>query len=131
MRFMVQMLDDTATWDADMAKFGPDDVRATLEYMGALNAELSGSGELVEVRGLAGPGAALTVTAVAGGEHKVTEGPHDPNGRILSGYWVIDVKDKDRAVEIAGRLSAAPGPGGQPYNAPVELHFVPEEPASA
>ena len=131
MLYMVQMLDDAETWDAEMAKFGPEDMRKMFSYMEAVNKELADSGEWVEGRGLGGPTAVTTVSAVAGGAPRVTDGPHDPKGRILSGYWVIDVSSRDRAVELAARISAAPGPGGEAYNFPVELHLIPEEPPSA
>lgn len=131
MRYMVQLLDDTETWDAEMARLGPEDIRAMVGYMEGINQELRDNGELVEAEGLTGPSGVTTVCAVPDGAPKVTEGPHDAKGRILSGYWLIDVKDKERAVELAARISAAPGPGGKPYNTPVELHVVAEEPPSA
>lgn len=125
---MVQMLDDTETWDAEVAKLGRQDMKVLSDFMEQLNTELEDAGELVEARGLGGPSGATTVQAVAGGAPKVSSGPHDPKGRILSGYWVVDVSGLDRAVDIAARISAAPGPGGEAYNFPVELHAVAEGP---
>jgi hypothetical protein len=47
---------------------------------------------------------------------------------VLAGYWVVDVPSEARAIEIAARASAAPGPGGIPLNQPIEVHPVAEAP---
>jgi len=45
-----------------------------------------------------------------------------PNPReFLLGYWIVDVATPERACAIAGRISAAPGPGGIPTNMPIEV----------
>jgi hypothetical protein len=44
---------------------------------------------------------------------------------------VIDVDTYDRAVELAGELSAAPGAGGRPIHEWLELRpFLTEQPAA-
>lgn len=131
MLFMVQMYDDTETWDAEIAKLGHEDMAKLSDFMDTLNKELEDAGEMVEARGFGGPSGATTVQAVRGGATKVTSGTQDPKGKILSGYWVIDVSGKDRAVEVAARISAAPGPGGEAYNFPVEVHAVADGPPEA
>jgi hypothetical protein len=48
------------------------------------------------------------------------------------GYWIVDVATPERAYAIAGRLSAAPGPGGLPANMPIEVRqFVNPRPILA
>ena len=43
---------------------------------------------------------------------------------------IIDVESWDRAVELAGRLSAAPGPGGDPIHEWLEVRpFFTKPPA--
>jgi hypothetical protein len=44
----------------------------------------------------------------------VTDGPFAETKDLIAGWMVIDVESWDRAVELAGELSAAPGPGGTP-----------------
>ena len=39
----------------------------------------------------------------------------------LSNIWIVDVATAERVYEIAGRISAAPGPGGRPTNMPIEV----------
>jgi len=59
--------------------------------------------------------------------HPDVEGP----AKFLAGFWVVDVKSPERAVEIAARISTTPGPGGAPVNQPVELHPIMEAPEAA
>jgi hypothetical protein len=40
----------------------------------------------------------------------VTDGPFPKTREFLAGYWLIDVESAERAIEIAARTSAAPGP---------------------
>ncbi|WP_327135241.1 hypothetical protein OG311_36390 [Streptomyces sp. NBC_01343] len=60
----------------------------------------------------------------------MSDGPAQP-GHILAGYWLVDVTSEDRALEIAARASACPGPGGKPGNDPVEVHAIPGDPTQA
>jgi hypothetical protein len=51
----------------------------------------------------------------------VTDGIFPESKEFLLGYWVVDVASSERAYAIAGRISAAPGPGGVPTNMPIEV----------
>ena len=55
---------------------------------------------------------------------EVTDGPFAEAKEFLAGYWIVDVESPQRAYEIAGRASAAPGPGGAPLNMPIEVREV-------
>ena len=44
----------------------------------------------------------------------VTDGPFVETKDLIAGWYIIDVESWDRAVQLAGELSAAPGPGGKP-----------------
>ncbi|OEJ29691.1 hypothetical protein AR457_24975 [Streptomyces agglomeratus] len=127
MEYMIQMNVPADEWDGLMSSFSKEDMLAMFAHMDALNQEIGAAGELVEARGLGGPGLVKTVRATDDGRAKVTDGPAEP-GRILAGYWVVDVKNEERALEIAARASACPGPGGKPGNDPVEVHAIPEGP---
>jgi hypothetical protein len=130
MQYMIQLNVPATQWDSVMASYSKEDTEAMFAHMGALNDELTAAGELVEARGLGGPSLAKTVRAGDGGRPVVSDGPAEKD-RILAGYWIVDVKDEDRALEIAARASACPGPGGKPSNEPVEVHAVPEGPPDA
>ena len=54
------------------------------------------------------------------GRPPVTDGPFAETKDLIAGY-VIDVESWDRAVQLAGKLSAAPGPGGEPSHEWLEV----------
>jgi hypothetical protein len=130
MLYMIQMNVDVDAWDGMMSSYSQEDMQAMFAHMESLNNDLTSAGEMVEARGLGGPGLARTVRAGSDGRPQVTDGPAVRTGQILAGYWVVDVKSEERAYEIAARASACPGPGGRPGNDPVEVHAIPEEPGA-
>src|SRR5580658_3124882 len=86
----------------------------------SINKELTESGEFVATQPLAGPDEAKVVRGVQNGL-PVTDGIFPESKEFLLGYWIIDVRSPERAYEIAGRISAAPGPGGKPTNMAIEV----------
>jgi hypothetical protein len=54
----------------------------------------------------------------------VTDGPYAEAKEQLAGYQMFDVESLDRAIEIAARLSAVPGPGGRAIQQPIEVRQV-------
>ena len=46
----------------------------------------------------------------------MTDGPFAETKDLIAGWFVIDVDSQQRAVELAGELSAAPGAGGEPIH---------------
>jgi hypothetical protein len=71
-----------------------------------IDVELAASGELVFQQGLADPSQAKTVT-VQGGAPTATDGPFLASRDSLAGFWVVDVRDEARAIEIAAQISQA------------------------
>jgi len=47
--------------------------------------------------------------AFSGGKTKVTDGPLIEAKEVIGGYWMIDVKSKEEAVEWAKRVPAQDG----------------------
>ena len=84
--------------------------------MHAFNKALRESGELVSTEGLASPHEAKVVRAGKDGE-PVTDGVLPEAKEYLAGYWIV-------AETIAAKASAAPGPGGEPMNMPIEVRQV-------
>ncbi|MGB3910664.1 MAG: YciI family protein [Pseudolysinimonas sp.] len=70
---------------------------------GALFAELAASGELVDGNELATDDVA--VIGRHNGEPIATRGPSTEGTEWIGGYYIVDVADRERAVEIAGRLA--------------------------
>ena len=51
----------------------------------------------------------------------MTDGPFAETKDLIAGYMIIDVDSYERAVELAGELSAAPGAGGKPIHEWLEV----------
>jgi hypothetical protein len=96
------------------------DIDAHMAVLVDINRELTDSGELVATQGLADPNEARAVRGMKNGV-PITDGIFPESKEFLLGYWIVDVATAERAYEIAGRISAAPGPGGKPTNMPIEV----------
>ena len=57
----------------------------------------------------------------------VTDGPFQEFKEWLAGFQIVDVESEERAIEIAAKLSAVPGPGGVPTQQPIQLRQVMEQ----
>ncbi len=55
------------------------------------------------------------------GKPPVTDGPFAETKDLIAGFMIIDVDSYERAVELAGELSAAPGAGGRPIHEWLEV----------
>jgi hypothetical protein len=112
--------------DTPMEEWKPEEVQAHLDYYRDLNRELRASGELVDAAVLAGPDLAKIVTSNGKGAPMVTDGPFQEFKEWLAGYQIFDVESEARAIEIAGRLSAVPGPDGIPLEQPIQVRQLME-----
>jgi hypothetical protein len=99
------------------------DIQAHIAFMRGLNTELKASGEFVAAVGLDPLDQAKLVRAGKDGP-PVTERVFPESKEFLAGYWIVEVENQDRAIAIAARASAAPGPGGTPMNMPIEVRQV-------
>jgi hypothetical protein len=124
MKFMLMMNAPRGTGDWGVMKWAPEDLKAHIGFMKRFHQELSVEGTLVSAEGLAPPAQARVVRAGKGATPEVTDGPFAEAKEFLAGYWIVDVETKEQAYAIAGRASAAPGPGGKPLNLPIEVREV-------
>ena len=125
MRFMLlQNYGEVESHCEPMTEWAPADVKAHIEFQQALNKELAELGELVDAQGLAGPDQAKFVVSDGSGAPVITDGPYPESKELLAGYRLIDVDSEARALEIASRASAAPGPKGVPIQQPIEVRQV-------
>ena len=61
----------------------------------------------------------------------MTDGPFAETKDLIAGWMVIDVDSYERAIELAGELSAAPGAGGEPIHEWLEVRpFLTAPPTS-
>jgi hypothetical protein len=107
-----------------MTTWAQEDIKAHIDFQHALGKELTDNGELVDAQGLAGPELAKTVTFNGVGAPVVTDGPFPEYKEFLAGYWLVDLETPERAIEIAAKASAAPGPSGVPISQPIEVREV-------
>jgi len=112
--------------DAPMEEWEPEEIKAHLDYYDALNAELTASGELVGGEALTGPEHAKVVVAGGRAAPVVTDGPYAEFKEMLAGFQTVVVDSEARALEIAARVSAVPGPGGVPLQQPIHVRRVME-----
>jgi hypothetical protein len=119
MKYILLMSGTKAGVDSYRA-WSKKDVDAHMSVLTTLNQELRQSGEFVATQGLAAPHEAKVVRGLNEGM-PITDGIFPESKEFLLGYWIVDVATPERAYEIAGRISAAPGPGGVPTNMPIEV----------
>jgi hypothetical protein len=72
----------------------------------AFSEEFAKSGELQGGEALQGLETATTVT-VKDGETLTTDGPFAETKEFLGGYYMVDVADLDRAIEVAAKIPDA------------------------
>ena len=85
----------------------PEEVSAHMQYMADFATRLEGSGEFVDGQALSPDGAWVRYDGE--GRPPVTDGPFAETKDLIAGWMVIDVDTYERAIELAGELSAAPG----------------------
>ena len=119
MKYILLMTGTKAGVDTYLA-WPQADIERHFGYLHALNRDLTVSGEFVTTLRLAGPDQAKVVRAGQNGI-PVTDGVFPEAKEFLLGYWIVEVASPERAYEIAGELSAGPGPAGVPTNMPIEV----------
>ena len=127
MRYILMMTGSKAGVDGYRA-WPEHERQAHMAILTRINKELSDSGEYVASEGLAGPDQAKLVRGERNGL-PITDGIFPESKEFLLGYWMVDVQTPERAYAIAGRISAAPGPGGVPTNMPIEVRQIMGKPA--
>jgi hypothetical protein len=105
--------------DAPMDQWTPGEISAHVQYMNDFAARLEGTGEFVDSQALAPEG--MFVRYDGEGRPPVTDGPFAETKDLIAGWMVIDVDSYERAIELAGELSAAPGAGGKPIHEWLEV----------
>ena len=100
--------------DVPMDRWTPAEIEAHIQYMEDFAASLRDTGEYVDSQALSPEGTFVRYDGE--GRPPVTDGPFAETKDLIAGWMVIDVDTYERALELAGELSAAPGPGGQPIH---------------
>lgn len=102
MRFMMIMIPNIpneADWTPSLE---------AMAAMGRYNDELTKAGVLLGLDGLH-PSAKGARVGFSGGAATVTDGPFTEAKEVIGGYWLIQAKSKEEAVEWASRCPGADG----------------------
>ena len=102
MKYMIMTFGDRSGLEGK----SPQWIKGMIDFMRRIDVELAASGELVFQQGLADPSQARIVN-VREGAPAVSDGPLLASGNSLAGFWVVDVRDEARAIEIAAQISQA------------------------
>lgn len=105
--------------DHPMDQWTPEEVDAHMRFMDDFGKRLEENGELVDAQALSQEGA--FVRADDEGTGPVTDGPFAETKDLIAGWYVVDVEGWERAVELAGELSLAPGKDGKPIHEWLEV----------
>ena len=100
--------------EAMMDQWTPDEITAHIDYMRRFAEKLTERGEYVGGDALSPEGTFVRYDGE--GRPPVTDGPFAETKDLIAGWMVIDVESYERALELAGELSAAPGAGGEPIH---------------
>jgi hypothetical protein len=104
MRFMMLVI--PKAYESASADFVPP--AELVAKMTKYNASLSQAGVLLGLDGLAPPAKAARIR-FAGGKPKVTDGPFAEAKELIGGYWMIQVKSREEALEWAKRAPMLDG----------------------
>ncbi|HEY9167332.1 MAG TPA: YciI family protein [Candidatus Kryptonia bacterium] len=114
MRFMMFMIPPEYQPDAPPSQKAAADFAPPAEAVAAMmkyNEELAKAGVLISLDGLHPMLKGARVT-FKGGKTAVTDGPYVEAKEVVGGYWMIDVKSKEEAVEWAKRCPAVKNDSG-------------------
>jgi hypothetical protein len=75
-----------------------------MEEMGKYNEELGKAGVLLALDGLTPPSTMNARVTFKDGKPKVTDGPFPETKEVVGGYWIIQVKSREEALEWASRI---------------------------
>jgi hypothetical protein len=111
MRFMMIV---KANKDSEAGKMPGEEL---LSAMGKYNEELMKAGVLVDLSGLQ-PSSKGARVKISGKKRTVIDGPFAETKELIGGYWIINVKSKEEAIEWAKR---APNPAGEGKEGEIEI----------
>jgi hypothetical protein len=103
MRFMMLMIPKGYESAAPDAMPTAEAVAAMMKY----NESLKKAGVLLALDGLHPPSTGARVT-FPDGKPQVTDGPFSEVKEVLGGYWMIQVRSREEAIEWAKRCPASP-----------------------
>jgi hypothetical protein len=111
MKFMMMVKANEASERGEMPS------EELLAAMARYNEELVKAGVLLDLSGLQ-PSSRGARVKFSGGKVNVTDGPFTETKELIAGYWVIQVKSREEAIEWAKRV---PSPMGEGMEGEIEI----------
>jgi hypothetical protein len=102
MRYMLLIHHDEQTWE----KKSDAERQPLLAEFRQLRQQLVSSGQYVDGAPLH-PTSSATSVRVRDGKRLLTDGPFAETREQLGGYFLIEAKDRDEAIDVAARIPAA------------------------
>lgn len=106
MRFMVMVKSNAATEAGELPS------TELLTAMGKFNEELVRAGVMLAGEGLQ-PSSKGAKIKFSGGKRTVVDGPFAESKELIAGFWIIQVKSKDEAIEWMKRCPNPTGEDGE------------------
>lgn len=103
-----------ANQDSEAGKMPSEEL---LSAMGKYNEELMKAGVLLDLAGLQ-PSSKGVRIKISGNKRTVIDGPFAETKELIAGYWIIQVKSREEAIESAKRV---PNPRRDGQEAEIEL----------
>ncbi|MFC8434980.1 YciI family protein [Streptomyces sp. NPDC057253] len=121
MKYLVMVQATQADYEAMRGKgseqspaWSEQEIQTMYAFMGAINNDLSETGEFLDAQGLAEPARIRHVGRDADGKAVITDGPYSETKELMCGYWVLECESLERVTEIAERIAQCPQPAGAP-----------------
>jgi hypothetical protein len=102
MRYMLLITNDESALEA----IGPEEQAAMMAEYGRFGTEMTSRGVLLDGNRLR-PTSDATSVRVRDGEVLVSDGPFAETKEQMGGYYIVDCKDLDEAIEVASKIPAA------------------------
>jgi hypothetical protein len=91
-----------------------------ISAMGKYNEELMKAGALVDLAGLHPSSKGFRVR-FSGGKRALIDGPFAETKELIAGYWIIQVKSREEALDWARRV---PAPHGEDQEGEIEVRQI-------
>jgi hypothetical protein len=102
MKYMLLLVGD----ESQYADWSEQDIAADMKRWDEYTKELVDAGAFVSGEGL-GPSTNATTLRVENGERILTDGPFAESKEQIGGFYVIEAKDLDEAIDWAAKLPSA------------------------
>jgi hypothetical protein len=102
MKYLLSIYTDESSWGSST----PEEIKETMDAYSAFGREVEERGAYLAGEGLQ-PTSTATMVRVRDGERLITDGPFAETKEQLGGFYLLDCKDLDEAIELAAKIPGA------------------------